>query len=123
MLKAIVLVAALTALGTRAEVLEDVRDSVKGKWKKLTRESAEICGLREQMRDLPDSSWWFLTTDKKDQRKKIRKLLLEVRELLLSTNARKILASVDALDLPPLNVFDDAAVQREFQSINQKLKE
>ena len=35
-------------------------------------------------------------------------------------------ASFDALlqlDLPPLNVFDDAAVQREFQSINQKLKE
>ena len=113
MLKAIVLVAALTALGTRAEVLEDVRDSVKGKWKKLTRESAEICGLREQMRDLPDSSWWFLTTDKKDQRKKIRKLLLEVRELLLSTNARKILASVDALDRDLAALDEDVRTLRE----------
>ena len=115
MLKAIVLAAVLAAPGARAEVLEDIRDSVKGNWKKLSRESAEICGLREQMRDLPDSSWWFFTTDKKDQQKKILRLLREMRELLLSTDARKILASVDAIDR------DLAALDDEVRELKEEM--
>ena len=80
------------------DVISDIRSSVKDNWRKLTKRSAEIGDLREERKSLPDRSWWFFTTDKRDQDAKIRERLMAVRELLLSTNARKILEDVDELD-------------------------
>ena len=83
------------------KVLEEVKSSVKSGWKQLERCSEKISALREERKRLPSSSSWrklWLNTNKSDQDAKIRAQLLRVRELLLSTNARKILERVDDLD-------------------------
>ena len=83
------------------KVLEEVKSSVKSGWKQLEKYSEKISELREERKLLPSSSSWrklWLDTNKSDQDAKIRAQLGRVRELLLSTNARKILERVDDLD-------------------------
>ena len=83
------------------KIMEDVKSSVKSGWKQLEKYSEKISELREERKQLPSSSSWrklWLDTNKSDQDAKIRAQLLRVRELLLSTNARKILEGVDELD-------------------------
>ena len=84
--------------GSNESVAEGVKSSVKSNWKSLVKESEKVSGLRDGMRDLPESSILPWVTDKKDQQAKIRRELLKVRELLLSTNAQKIMREVDAID-------------------------
>lgn len=86
-------------------IVEDVKSSVKASvksgWKQLEKYSEKISELREERKRLPDTSSWtklWLDTNKSDQDAKIRSQLGRVRELLLSTNARKILKGVDVLD-------------------------
>lgn len=86
----------LPASADSCEILDDVKASVKSGWKKLAKCSDQIAELREERKSLPDESWW--RTTKSDQDEKIRKQLRRMRELLLSTNARKILEDVDELD-------------------------
>lgn len=95
------LAAACLANAARCEIVDDVKSSVKSGWKKLERCSEKIAELREERKSLPDESSWtklWCDTNKSDQDAKIRKQLERVRELLLSTNARKILKGVDELD-------------------------
>ena len=83
------------------KVLEEVKSSVKSGWKQLEKYSEKISELREERKLLPSSSSWrklWLDTNKSDQDAKIRTQLGRVRELLLSTNSRKILERVDDLD-------------------------
>ena len=83
------------------KIVEDVKASVKSGWKKLEKFSDKIAELREARKELPDSSSWkylWCDTNKSDQDKKIRAQLGRVRELLLSTNAQKILEDVDDID-------------------------
>ena len=83
------------------KIVEDVKASVKSGWKKLEKYSDKIAELREERKGLPEeSSWWKLglDTNKSDQDAKIRAQLGRVRELLLSTNAQKILEDVDDID-------------------------
>ena len=83
------------------KVVDDVKASVKSGWKKLERCADKIAALREERKSLPEeSSWKYLwcDTNRSDQDAKIRKQLSNVRDLLLSTNARKILEEVDGLD-------------------------
>ncbi len=83
------------------KIVEDVKASVKSGWKKLEKFSDKIAELREERKGLPEeSSWWKLglDTNKSDQDAKIRRQLGRVRELLLSTNAQKILEDVDDID-------------------------
>lgn len=86
-----------TASGEGCQILDDVSASVKSSWKKLSKCSEYIAELREERRNLPEDGWWWNTT-KSDQDAKIRKQLRRMRELLLSTNAQKILEGVDGLD-------------------------
>ena len=86
-------------------IVEDVKSSVKASvksgWKQLEKYSEKISELREERKLLPDTSSWtklWLDTNKSDQDAKIRSQLGRVRELLLSTSARKILKGVDELD-------------------------
>ena len=83
------------------KIVEDVKASVKSGWKKLEKYSDKIAALREERKDLPASSSWkylWCDTNKSDQDAKIRAQLGRVRELLLSTNAQKILEDVDDID-------------------------
>ena len=82
----------------KESVAEGVKSSVKGNWSRFVKESEKVTGLMDGMRDLPESSIIPFVTDKKDQRAKIRRELLKVRELLLSTDAQQIMKEVDKID-------------------------
>ncbi len=93
--------AACAACADAGEIVEGVKSSVKSRWRKLERYTDKIAALREERKSLPESSSWkylWCDTNRSDQDAKIRKQLGNVRELLLSTNARKILEEVDDLD-------------------------
>jgi hypothetical protein len=95
-----------------SRILDDVKASVKSGWKKLERYSDKIAELREERKSLPDSSSWtklWCDTNKSDQDAKIRKQLGRVRELLLSTNAQKLLEEVDDID------EDIAAIEEDIR--------
>ena len=85
-----------SACADGCQILDDVSASVKSGWRKLAKCSDYIAELRDERKSLPDVSWW--RTTKSDQDAKIRKQLRRMRELLLSTNAQKILETVDDLD-------------------------
>lgn len=105
------------------DVISDIRSSVKDNWRKLTKRSAEIGDLREERKSLPDRSWWFFTTDKRDQDAKIRERLMAVRELLLSTNARKILEDVDELDEDLAELDEEIRDVTEERALDPELRE
>ena len=92
------------------KILDDVKASVKSGWKKLEKYADKIAELREERKSLPETSSWtklWCDTNKSDQDAKIRKQLGYVRELLLSTNAQKILEEVDELDEDIADVEED----------------
>ncbi len=98
---ALALASAHPACADANKVLDEVKSSVKSGWKNLERYSEKIGELREERKLLPEKSSWkmlWLDTNKSDQDAKIREQLKRVRELLLSTSARKILENVDKLD-------------------------
>ena len=97
-------------LGSNESVTEGVKSSVKSNWKRLVSESEKVAGYKTEMKDLPDSSWNPFVTDKKDQQEKIRRELLKVRELLLSTSAQKLMKEVDSIDR---ELAKNAAAARE----------
>ena len=82
-------------------IVDDVKASVKSGWNKLEKCSDKIAELREERKSLPATSSWtklWCDTNKSDQDAKIRRQLGRMRELLLSTNAQKILEGVDEID-------------------------
>ncbi|MBR4652461.1 MAG: hypothetical protein IKO72_03805 [Kiritimatiellae bacterium] len=107
------------ACADTCRILDDVKASVKSGWKKLEKYSDKIAALREERKSLPDSSSWtklWCDTNKSDQDAKIRKQLGRVRELLLSTNAQKILEDVDDIDEGIASIEEDI---REAQKDRQ----
>ena len=77
-------------------VLVRLRESVMDNWGKLSKWCKKTIALHAEMADLPDSAWIF--ADKNSQREKIREKLMDIRELLLSTNAQKIMGRIDDID-------------------------
>ena len=107
------------ACADTSKIVDDIKASVKSGWKNLEKCSAKIAELREERKRLPDSSSWkkfWCDTNKSDQDAKIRKQLERMRELLLSTNARKILEDVDDLDEDIADIEEDI---REIQTERQ----
>ena len=107
---ALALVFVCPASADTCKILDDVKASVKSGWKKLEKYSDKIAELREERKSLPETSSWtklWCDTNKSDQDAKIRKQLGRVRELLLSTNAQKILEEVDVLDEDITEVEED----------------
>ncbi len=103
-----------SASADASKILDDVKVSVKSGWKSLAKCSDSIAELREERKTLPDSRWWW--TDKSDKDKEILKQLRRVRELLLSTTARKILEAVDDLDKDIAEIDEDI---RDIQAERQ----
>ena len=98
---ALVFAFAHPACADACKIVDDVKASVKSGWTKLEKCSDKIAELRKERRNLPDSSSWtklWCDTTKSDQDAKIRRQLERMRELLLSTTARKILEEVDDID-------------------------
>ena len=85
-----------TASENTQEILEGFRDSIRSNWRKISGKCAELIGLHDDMSDLPEKAWFH--KDRRDQKERIQKQLAQIRSLLLSTDARKILASVESFD-------------------------
>ena len=108
------------------KIVEEVKASVKSGWRKLEKYSDKIAALREERKDLPSSSSWkylWCDTNKSDQDEKIRAQLGRVRELLLSTNAQKILEDVDDLDNDIAEIEEDireVQKERQFADVGDK---
>ena len=95
---ALVATAGCLSIGSNESVVEGVKSSVKSNWKSLVKESEKVAGFKSELKDLPESSWNPFVTDRKDQRAKIRRELMKVRELLLSTDSRRLMKEVDSID-------------------------
>lgn len=111
------------ACADTCKILDDVKASVKSGWKKLEKYSDKIAELREERKSLPETSSWtklWCDTNKSDQDAKIRKQLGRVRELLLSTNAQKLLEEVDDIDEDIAAIEEDI---REAQKDRQLAEE
>ena len=92
-------------------VLVRLRESVMDNWGKLSKWCKKTIALHAEMADLPDSAWIF--DDKNSQREKIRKKLMDIRELLLSTNAQKIMERIDDIDERIADVDEDIREENE----------
>lgn len=84
--------------GVRAAgVVDGIQSMVKENWSELSEKCLDIMELEREIPNLPDHTWMPFTTDKDDQRKKIRKIQMAIREILLSEGAQKILEKTDRL--------------------------
>ena len=72
-------------------------ESVKDNWGKVSAWCSRSTALQSEMEQLPDYAWWP-GRDKDDCRKRIHETVLKIRNVLLSTNAQKIMARVDDID-------------------------
>lgn len=97
MFKSVVLAASLTlAAGVSAsELAADIQNSVKKNWSDISETCQDMMELVQEMPKLPDRTFIPFKTDKQDQRKKIRKVQLKIREILLSADSQKIMQKVD----------------------------
>ena len=115
------------ACADTCKIIDDVKASVKSGWKKLEKYSDKIAELREERKSLPATSSWtklWCDTNKSDQDAKIRKQLGRVRELLLSTNAQKILEDVDDIDEEIASIEEDIReAQKERQLADEADKD
>lgn len=99
-----------------SNILDDFRKNIRSNWRKLSGRCADLIGLHDEMPDLPEKSW--RKKDRKGQRKRIDEQLGRIRSLLLSTDARKILADVEAIDAKIAEVDLDIRETREKRFLN-----
>ncbi len=78
------------------QVVERIRESVAENWDKLSKWCRQTVDLHTELPSLPESAWF--STDQKSQRKKIREKLMDIRKLLLSTDAQRIMRRIDSID-------------------------
>lgn len=80
----------------RAEIVAEIKDGVRGNWRKITEKCQDVRSLAQELPNLPDDAWF--STDKGDQLKKIHKIQEQIRERILSVDAHDILARTDKLN-------------------------
>ena len=103
------------------EILLRLRQSVLDNWDKLSRWSMKTVALHSEMESLPDDSWFF--SDKKSQRKLIREKLMDIRKLLLSTDAQKIMERIDDIDEDIADVDEDIRDKNEQRVLRPDSRE
>lgn len=92
------------------EVVVRLKESIRGNWDKLSDRCEQVATLREEMEGLPESAWFH--PDKKYYRARIRKQIMTIRTLLLSTNAQALMKSVDKLAARIADVDKDIHKER-----------
>ena len=103
------------------EILLRLRQSVLDNWDKLSKWSMKTVALHAEMESLPDDSWFF--SDKKSQRKLIREKLMDIRKLLLSTDAQKIMERIDDIDEDIADVDEDIREKNEERVLRPDRRE
>ena len=81
---------------TTHTVVLKLKESVLDNWGKLSKWCCNTVQLHIDMDSLPDSHWLF--RDKRSQSNRIHEKLMDVRKLLLSTSAQKIMERIDDFD-------------------------
>lgn len=99
------------AVAARATVVDEIAESARDNWRKISEKCQDARELAQELPDLPDSAWF--STDKKDQLKKIRKVQERIREELLSVDAREVLSKADKLSRKIAETRQEIAELRE----------
>ena len=92
-------------------IIHELRESVLDNWGKLSKWCRKTTMLHAEMPSLPDSAWF--SSDKNSQRKKIHEKLMDIRKLLLSTNAQTIMERIDDIDECIADVDEDIRGENE----------
>ena len=122
MIKRILMIAMLSvcvcAQADTNDLVNEVKSSVKSSWRKIAKYSDKTVELINELKTLPDKSYWFWVTDRRDQNKKIRKQLRKVREILLSTNAQEIMEDIDDIDSDIADLNEDIREVKENRQLD-----
>ena len=97
------------------------RESVLDNWEKLSKWCRKTTMLHAEMPSLPDSAWFG--SDKQSQRKKIHEKLMDIRKLLLSTDAQKIMERIDDIDECIADVDEDIRQENEKRVLRPDKRE
>lgn len=92
-------------------VIRRLKESVLDNWDKLAKWCRNTVDLHTELPSLPESAWF--SADQGSQRKKIREKLMDIRKLLLSTDAQRIMARVDAIDRRIADIDEDLRKENE----------
>jgi len=93
------------------KIVKRIKESVLDNWDKLSRWSRQTVDLYAELPALPESAWF--SADQKSQRKKIHEKLMDIRKLLLSTDAQRIMARIDAIDGRIADIDEELREQNE----------
>ena len=103
------------------QVVERIKESVAENWDKLSRWCRQTVDMHAELPSLPESAWF--SADQKSQRKKIREKLLDIRELLLSTDAQRIMKRIDAIDERLVEVDEEIRQENEKRVLRPEKRE
>ena len=98
-----------------------LRESVLDNWNKLSKWCRKTVELHAELPSMPKSAWIF--SDQRTQRRRIREKLMDIRKLLLSTNAQKIMERVDCIDARLADIDEDIRTMNERRIIHPDKKE
>lgn len=93
------------------KVIARIKESVLDNWDKLSKWSRHAVDLHAELPSLPESAWF--SADQKSQRRKIHEKLMDIRALLLSTDAQRIMERVDAIDERLADIDEDLRKNNE----------
>ena len=103
------------------KIVKRIKDSVLDNWDKLSKWSKQTVDLHTELPSLPESAWF--STDQKAQRNKIREKLMDIRALLLSTDAQRIMKRVDAIDERISEIDEDLRKNNEQRVLYPEKRE
>ena len=103
------------------QVVERIRESVAENWDKLSKWCRQTVDLHTELPSLPESAWF--STDQKSQRKKIREKLMDIRKLLLSTDAQRIMRRIDSIDERLADIDENLRGQNEQRVLYPEKRE
>ena len=106
---------------TPEQVVARIRESVAENWDKLSKWCRQTVDLHTELPSLPESAWF--SADRNSQRKKIREKLMDIRELLLTTDAQHIMRRIDGIDERLADVDEELRGQNEQRVLYPEKRE
>ena len=103
------------------KIVRQLKESVLENWDKLSRWCRQTVDLHTELPSLPESAWF--SADQKSQRKKIREKLMDIRKLLLSTDAQRIMERIDTIDERLAAIDEDMRKENERRVLYPKERE
>lgn len=88
-----------------------LKESVLDNWSKLSKWCRKTVELHAELPTMPKSAWIF--SDQQTQRRRIHEKLMDIRKLLLSTDAQKLMERIDDIDECLAEVDEDIREENE----------